>query len=267
MSTSADVAGELTDRIDGKVPALELAGVSAGYGSLKVLDDVSLRVHEGELVGLFGANGAGKTTTVKTAAGLLKPTSGEVRLLGANVSNVRAERRIRQGLAVVPEGRHIFQEMSVHENLLMGSYSLRSKSDVDEQLDQVFTRFPFIADRHEEMAGNFSGGQQQILAVARALMSRPTTLLLDEPSMGVAPIVVDEIFTHLRRLADDGMAILVVEQNLATALNVADRGYVVERGRIVLHGTAAELLSNPSVQAAYLGIDDSAPDAGGGIAS
>jgi len=237
---------------------LEFRGVSAGYGSLAVLDDVALHVRAGELVGVFGANGAGKTTTVKVAAGLLKPTRGEVRLGGRVVSGVRPERRVRAGLAVVPEGRHIFQDMTVLENLQMGAYSLRSPQRTEELLDEVYARFPFIADRRSEMAGTFSGGQQQILAVARALMSRPTTLLLDEPSMGVAPIVVAEIFEQLRRLADDGMAIVVVEQNVATALGVADRGYVLERGRIVVTGTAVELLDNPSVRAAYLGIDETA---------
>ena len=239
--------------------ALELSAVNAGYGSLEVLHGLSLRVGAGEFVGLFGANGAGKSTTVRTACGLIRPTTGTVTIAGHDITRSRPESRVRQGMAVVPEGRRIFQDLTVEENLLMGAFSARSATSRG-RLEREYERFPLLSGRRAEAAGTLSGGQQQALAVARALMSDPQVLILDEPSVGVAPIVVAEIFQTLRGLADQGVAVLMVEQNVAAALDVADRGYVVERGGIVTHGTAVELAADPAVQAAYLGTGLEADD-------
>lgn len=233
---------------------LEVKDLTSSYGALKVTDGVSLSVGRGEIVGLFGPNGAGKTTTVRTICGLLRPTRGSTLLAGVDMSRERPEQILRHGIAMVPEGRRIFADISIHDNLLMGAYSRARDSEVDRDLNATYDRYPFLSDRRNDLAGNLSGGQQQALALARALMSRPQVLLLDEPSLGIAPIVAGEIFASLEELAQAGLAILVVEQNVNLVLKHAHRGYVMERGRIAFSGSAAELANSPAVQASYLGI-------------
>jgi branched-chain amino acid transport system ATP-binding protein len=236
---------------------LRIKNLEAGYGPLKVLRKVSLHIDPGEIVTVIGANGAGKTTLLKTVSGLLAPRGGEILFERKAVRNVSAERIVSLGCSLVPEGRQLFAPMTVRENLILGAcvqYRRKRHGEVTEDMDRVFRLFPRLKEREDQLAGTLSGGEQQMLAIGRALLSRPRMLLLDEPSMGLAPRMVREIFAHIVHLRKEfGLTILLVEQNARGALGVADRGYVLETGRMVLQGPSGELLSNKNVQRAYLG--------------
>jgi branched-chain amino acid transport system ATP-binding protein len=235
---------------------LRILNLEAGYGPLRVLKGISLHVSAGEVVAIIGANGAGKTTLLKTVAGVLKSRSGSILLDKKEVSGLAPEKMVERGCCLVPEGRHVFGTMTVKENLLLGAYSRRGKgaaADLRACLEQVYGLFGILKERANQLAGTLSGGQQQMLAIGRALMSRPRLLMMDEPSLGVAPLVVRDIYKTIAGLKDSGLTILLVEQNARAALAVADRGYVVETGQIVLEGTARELYDNREVQRAYLG--------------
>jgi len=235
---------------------LRVLNLQAGYGPLRVLKGISLHVAPGEVVAIIGANGAGKTTLLKTIAGILKPISGSVVLDQKDITRVTAEKIVAMGCSLVPEGRHVFSTLTVRENLLLGAYCLRGKdraAGVSAGLEKVYGLFGVLRERASQLAGTLSGGQQQMLAIARALMSRPKLLMMDEPSLGVAPLVVKDIYTALADLKRGGMTILLVEQNARVALASANRGYVLETGQIVLEGTSRELSDNPEVQRAYLG--------------
>lgn len=235
---------------------LRVLNLDAGYGSLRVLKGISLHVSSGEVVALIGANGAGKTTLLKAIAGLLKPRAGSVLLDKTPVHGEPAERIVERGCVLVPEGRHVFSTLTVRENLLLGAYPRwrrRGFAQIRESLDQVYGLFGILREREDQLAGTLSGGEQQMLALGRALMSGPRLLLLDEPSLGVAPLVTRSLFGTLVELKRSGLTILLVEQNARAALGVADRGYVLETGQIVLEGTSRELSDNPEVRRAYLG--------------
>jgi branched-chain amino acid transport system ATP-binding protein len=246
---------------------LKILNLEAGYGALRVLKGISLHVAPGEAVAVIGANGAGKTTLLKTIAGILKARCGEVELDRRPIHNESAERMVQRGCCLVPEGRHIFSTLTVRENLLLGAYSVARTTgfwkkwlhradhdqDVDKTLAQVYELFGILKERSSQLAGTLSGGQQQMLAIGRALMSRPRLLMMDEPSLGVAPLVVKDIYRTIGNLKHGGLTILLVEQNARAALAVADRGYVIETGQIVLQGTARQLCDSPEVQRAYLG--------------
>ncbi|HEX2048560.1 MAG TPA: ABC transporter ATP-binding protein [Acidimicrobiales bacterium] len=233
---------------------LELDDVAVHYGQVAALKGVSLTVEEGEVVTLIGANGAGKTTTLSAISGLVPTTRGSIRLDGKDLGPVAAHERVKLGICQAPEGRHIFPGMTVMENLEMGAYARRAKrADLQPDLDRVFDLFPRLAERREQPGGTLSGGEQQMLAIGRALMARPRLLLLDEPSMGLAPKLVTQIFEIVGEINDQGTTVLLVEQNAAQALQRADRAYVMEAGRIVRSAEAASLLEDESVKAAYLG--------------
>ncbi len=233
---------------------LELQKINAGYGDLQVLWDVNLSVDKGEIVSLLGSNGAGKTTTLRVISGLLKPFSGKVAFNGRDITKLPSNKRVEIGLALVPEGRQLFPEMTVLDNLEMGAYTKRARDKFHETLEWVFSLFPKLKERRAQLAGTMSGGEQQMLAIARGLMSRPEVLMMDEPSMGLAPKLVLEIFGTIKKLREEGVTILLVEQNAKAALDVSDRAYILETGRIVLHGPAQELLGMDEVRKAYLGI-------------
>jgi branched-chain amino acid transport system ATP-binding protein len=233
-------------------PLLRLEDVHVAYGEIPALKGISMEVRAGEIVTLLGNNGAGKTTTLRTISGLLVPTRGTLTLEGEPLGGVPAHDVVLRGIAHVPEGRRIFNRLTVHENLVMGAYT-RKDDGIAGDLDRVFTLFPRLLERVTQVAGTLSGGEQQMLAIGRALMARPRLLLLDEPSMGLAPVLVEQIFDTVRDINKLGTTILLVEQNAAMALSVAQRGYVIETGAIVLSGTAAELADNPEVRRAYLG--------------
>ncbi|MBR4165206.1 MAG: ABC transporter ATP-binding protein [Lachnospiraceae bacterium] len=230
---------------------LSVKDLSVSYGSIHAVKNISFEVREGEIVTLIGANGAGKSTTLNAIARLL-PASGEILFHGSPLMHVPGHSVVKKGLAMVPEGRRIFLRMSVEENLEMGAY-ISSRTEVKEQMEDVFRRFPRLLERREQTAGTLSGGEQQMLAMGRALMSKPKLLMMDEPSMGLAPILVEQIFGIIRELNAAGTTILLVEQNAQAALSVADRAYVMETGRIVMSGAADELLASPAVKKAYLG--------------
>ena len=231
---------------------LQVENLNVYYGSIHAIKGVSFQVNEGEIVTLIGANGAGKSTTLNTIAGLLKPKTGTVTFEGKVISGMTANRIVPLGMALCPEGRRIFQHMTVRENLEMGAYS-RPKSEIEDSIEQVFKRFPRLKERRKQIAGTLSGGEQQMLAMSRALMSKPKLMMLDEPSMGLAPILVDQIFDIIKELHASGTTILLVEQNARKALQIADRAYVLETGSITLSGTGAELASSEDVKKAYLG--------------
>jgi branched-chain amino acid transport system ATP-binding protein len=231
---------------------LAINGLRAGYGKIEVLHDVALTIARGETVTLIGANGAGKTTLLKTISGLIKPAAGKVEFEGKNIARRPPHKIVELGISQVPEGRAILKRMSVMENLLMGAFR-RNDAEVGSDVAAVLERFPALAERREQTAGTLSGGEQQMLAIGRALMARPRLLLLDEPSLGLAPKFITRIFLTIRELQKEGKTILLVEQNARQALQVADRGYVMERGRIVLGGTGQELLKMPEVRSTYLG--------------
>ena len=232
---------------------LTLTSVQAGYGRLPVLKGISVHVRPGEVVTLIGGNGAGKTTTLRTISGLLPPRKGAIEFAGHDLTRMPAERIVTLGLALVPEGRRVFRTLSVTANLELGAYHRRDKSEVRRDLEEIRARFPILKERAHQAAGTLSGGEQQILAIGRALMARPRLLMLDEPSMGLAPRMVTQVYQILAELKAAGTTILLVEQNARAALKVADRGYVLETGRIILDGTAADFRDDPEVQRAYLG--------------
>jgi branched-chain amino acid transport system ATP-binding protein len=237
---------------------LRLRNVDAGYGALTVLRRVSLHVSPGEIVTIVGANGAGKTTLLKTIMGLLRARAGEVSFDGKGVTSLRTERIVSLGCSLVPEGRQVFAPMPVRENLLLGAHVQAQRGhrhQVAQDLERVYGLFPILRKREHQLAGTLSGGEQQMLAIGRALMARPRLMMLDEPSMGLAPLVVKDIFGIVQRIRAEGTTVLLVEQNARSALRIANRGYVLETGRIVLQGTAEELLANRDVQRAYLGAD------------
>ncbi|MCK6490386.1 MAG: ABC transporter ATP-binding protein [Planctomycetes bacterium] len=234
-------------------PLLELEGIEASYGPVRVLHGVSLQVGAGEIVTLIGGNGAGKTTTLGCAAGLLRPGAGRVRLDGADITGVPAHALVARGLALVPEGRRVFPRLSVAENLALGAWTRRDPDGIAADREHAFALFPILAERRQQAAGTLSGGEQQMLAIARALMCRPRLLLMDEPSLGVAPLLVARILETVVRLNREGLAVLLVEQNAHQALRIAHRAYVLETGRIALAGPARELLHDSRVRQAYLG--------------
>ena len=234
---------------------LTLSGVTASYRSVKALAGVSIEVGDGEAVALLGANGAGKSTTLRAISGLMRLASGTITFGGVNLGALPAYKIAELGIAHVPEGRQVFPEMTVTENLEMGAYLPSAKVERSRTLDVVFGLFPVLAERRAQLAGTLSGGEQQMLAVGRGLMLRPRLLMLDEPSLGLAPVVADATFNKIQEIHAMGMAILLVEQNVSRALALVRRAYVLESGRIVMHGTSAELTNNRQVQAAYLGID------------
>ena len=232
---------------------LKVEKLNVHYGVIHALKDVSMEVKEGEIVSLIGANGAGKTTLLQTISGLLKKTSGEVVFLGKSMNKVSAKNIVKEGITQVPEGRHIFSGMSVYENLLMGAYLRKDKDGIKADLQDIYQRFPILEKRSSQDASTLSGGEQQMLAMGRALMARPKILLLDEPSMGLAPILVKEIFNIIKDINEKGTTVLLVEQNAKMALSIADRAYVMETGNIIMTGTGAELVNSPEIQKAYLG--------------
>ena len=231
---------------------LKAENLNVYYGSIHAVKGVSFTVFEGEIVTLIGANGAGKSTTLNTVSGLLRSRTGSVTFYGENISRIPSHRIVGKGLALVPEGRRIFQQMTVRDNLEMGAYT-RPANDMAADLENVYSHFPRLKEREKQIAGTLSGGEQQMLAMGRALMSRPKLLALDEPSMGLAPILVEEIFGIIRDLHQAGSTILLVEQNAQAALSIADRGYVLETGQIAVSGAGAELLQSPEIKKAYLG--------------
>ena len=231
---------------------LNVEGINVYYGAIHAIKDVSFHVNEGEIVTLIGANGAGKTTTLQTISGLLRSKTGRITFAGKEIQNVRADKLVSQGLAQVPEGRRVFLQMSVEENLEMGAYT-QSPAGIPKDLEMVFELFPRLKERRRQVAGTLSGGEQQMLAMGRALMSHPKLLMLDEPSMGLAPILVEQIFEIIQNLNKHGSTILLVEQNAQMALSVAHRGYVLETGKVVTTGTGAELIESPEIKRAYLG--------------
>ncbi len=231
---------------------LKVEGINVYYGAIHAIKDISFEVNRGEIVTLIGANGAGKTTTLQTISGLLRSRTGSITFQGHNISNVRADKLVAQGLAQVPEGRRVFLQMSVQENLEMGAYT-QSPAGVPKDLEMVFELFPRLKERRSQVAGTLSGGEQQMLAMGRALMSHPQLLMLDEPSMGLAPLLVEQIFEIIQNLNKQGSTILLVEQNAQMALSVAHRGYVLETGKIVTTGTGEELIRSPEIKKAYLG--------------
>ncbi len=232
---------------------LKLTNVSASYGRIEALHDISLEVPEGKIVALLGANGAGKTTTLRVIAGILHPTRGSVTFDGRDISRMETEEIVPLGIAMSPEGRQIFTGLTVAENLRMGSYTRKDKAGVERDLEWVLSLFPRLKVRLNQVGATLSGGEQQMLAIARALMARPRLLLLDEPSLGLAPMIVRDIFTIIRKVNSEGTAVLLVEQNANLALRTADYAYILETGKLAMHGPAAELRRNPEVKRIYLG--------------
>ncbi len=231
---------------------LKVSDLKVHYGSIQAIKGISFEVNEGEIVTMIGANGAGKSTTMNTVAGLLKPTEGSIEFLGKSLIGIAPHKVVNEGMALCPEGRRIFQHLTVLENLEMGAYT-RTKEEADETLQKVYDLFPRLKERYKQIAGTLSGGEQQMLAMGRGLMSDPRLLMLDEPSMGLAPILVDQIFEIIHNLNKAGTTILLVEQNAQMALSIATRAYVLETGRITLEGPASELMDNEEVRKAYLG--------------
>ena len=238
---------------DDEVPLLNIKGLKVAYGGIHALKGIDLHVAQGELVALIGSNGAGKTTLLKTLAGLLHPSAGKIHYAGESLQHSASHQRVRKGMALVPEGRGIFARLTVQENLQMGAYSRSDQNEISTDLSRMVELFPRLAERKDQLAGTLSGGEQQMVAIARALMSRPKLLMLDEPSMGLAPMMVEKIFHTIRDISAQGVSILLVEQNARLALQAAQRGYVLESGMITLTGAASDLLGSDAVQRAYLG--------------
>ena len=232
---------------------LKVSGLKVSYGGIQAVKGVDFEVNQGELVSLIGSNGAGKSTTLKALTGLLPLAGGDIEYLGKSILNQGAWQLVEQGLVMVPEGRGVFARMSISENLAMGAYTRSDKSAIAADLDKVYTIFPRLKERRQQLAGTLSGGEQQMLAMGRALMSNPKVLLLDEPSMGLAPLMIDKIFEVVRSVHAQGLTMLLVEQNASRALAIANRAYVLESGLITLQGNAADLVKNPKVRKAYLG--------------
>lgn len=232
---------------------LQVKEIDVYYGAIHALKKLSLEVEQGSIVTLIGANGAGKTTTLKSISGLLRPKTGSIVFKGTDINKVAPEKIVGLGISQVPEGRRVFATMTVMENLEMGAYLRKDKKGIEEDMENVFTRFPRLKERRKQLAGTLSGGEQQMLAIGRALMARPQLMLMDEPSMGLAPLLVKEIFSIVKDINERGTTILLVEQNANMALSIADKAYVIETGEIVLQGNAQELMNSPEVKKAYLG--------------
>jgi len=232
---------------------LKVENIQVYYGMINAIKGVSFEVNEGEVIALIGANGAGKTTILHTITGLVSPKSGHVFFEGKDLTKIPPHKIVYLGMAHVPEGRRIFQQLTVYENLKLGAFSVTDKEKIEKNLDYVYMHFPRLAERKNQIAGTLSGGEQQMLAMGRALMSNPKILLMDEPSMGLSPLLVNEIFKIISEVSKDGTTVLLVEQNAKKALSIADRAYVLETGNIVMEGKASELLDNPRIRAAYLG--------------
>lgn len=232
---------------------LEVRDLEVYYGVIQAIKGVSFEVNKGEVIALIGANGAGKTTILHTITGLLSPKKGSVIYEGTDITKIPAHKIVSLGMAHVPEGRRVFADLTVYENLKMGAYTRKDKGEIEDSLERVYTRFPRLKERKNQMAGTLSGGEQQMLAMGRALMSRPKIILMDEPSMGLSPILVNEIFDIIQEVSKGGTTVLLVEQNAKKALSIADRAYVLETGKIVLDGKAEDLLNDDSIKKAYLG--------------
>ena len=232
---------------------LEVKDLQVYYGVIQALKGISFHVNQGEVIALIGANGAGKTTTLQTLTGILSPKSGSIVFEGKDLTRTPAHKIVEMGMAHVPEGRRVFAQLSVLQNLMMGAYTRKDKEEITQTLETVFDRFPRLKERQNQMAGTLSGGEQQMLAMGRALMSHPKIILMDEPSMGLSPIFVNEIFDIIQEVSKSGTTVLLVEQNAKKALSIADRAYVLETGKIVLEGKASDLLNNDSIKKAYLG--------------
>lgn len=232
---------------------LEINNIEVHFGVIHALKGITLKVVDGEIVTLIGANGAGKTTTLRTISGLKKPTSGTIVLNGTDITNTNAQQRVQMGISQVPEGRRVFSTMTVLENLELGAFLRKDKNEIAKDLKRVYESFPILLDRRKQAAGTLSGGEQQMLAIGRALMSRPKILMLDEPSMGLAPILVQEIFSIIKEINRSGTTVLLIEQNASMALQIANRAYVMETGSIVLSGTGADLMQSDDIKKAYLG--------------
>lgn len=232
---------------------LEVKNLHVHYGVIEAIKGIDFEVNKGEVIALIGANGAGKTTTLHTVSGLIKPSEGTVLFEGKDIVKTPGHKIVSLGMAHVPEGRRVFAQLSVYENLLMGAYTRKDKEEIQNSLQVVYDRFPRLEERKNQMAGTLSGGEQQMLAMGRALMSNPSIILMDEPSMGLSPIFVNEIFDIIQKVSEAGTTVLLVEQNAKKALSIADRAYVLETGRIVLEGKAEELMNDDSVKKAYLG--------------
>jgi len=233
---------------------IELKNINAGYGQVQIVRDVSMNIDNNEIVALVGANGAGKSTIIKTISGLLPVSSGSIIFEGKRIENMPAHKIITNGIALVPEGRRLFPYMTVQENLELGAYVENNQKKVQENMEWVFGLFPILQERRAQLAGTFSGGEQQMLTIGRALMSKPKFLMMDEPSLGLSPMIVDEVFKTVEVLQNEGVTILLVEQNVRKSLEIVNRGYVLEHGRIVLSGEAKELLEDENVKKAYLGM-------------
>ena len=232
---------------------LEVKDLEVYYGMIQAIKGISFEVNQGEVIALIGANGAGKTTTLHTITGLLSPKKGSVLFEGQDITKVPAHKIVSRGMAHVPEGRRVFSQLSVYENLKLGAYTRKDRSNIDKELQSIYERFPRLAERKNQLAGTLSGGEQQMLAMGRALMSKPSIVLMDEPSMGLSPILVNEIFDIIESISKSGTTVLLVEQNAKKALSIADRAYVLETGKVVLEGNAKDLLENDSIKKAYLG--------------
>ena len=231
---------------------LKVTDLSVHYGGIEALKGISFEVGQGQIVTLIGANGAGKSTTLRAISGLVRPSAGSINFMGRDITALNSQKIVAEGIAMVPEGRRVFANLTVKENLKIGAY-LRNDRDVEADIQRMYSLFPRLKERAWQMAGTLSGGEQQMLAVGRALMSKPKLLMMDEPSLGLAPLVVKDIFSIIRTIRDSGVTVLLIEQNANAALKIADRGYVLETGRITLEGSGRGLLSNPAVRAAYLG--------------
>ncbi len=233
---------------------LKLQGISAGYGGTEIIRNVTLEVNKGEVVTIVGANGAGKTTTLRTICGIVKPGSGTIEFEGRRMEGLRSDEIVAAGISMVPEGRQLFPHISVKDNLLMGAYKRSARSTVNQRMAEVLEIFPRLRERLTQMGGSLSGGEQQMVAIARGLMSNPALLMFDEPSLGLSPLLVSQVFEVIDRIVEMGTTVLIVEQNIVHTLKIADRGYVLENGEITMTGTGRELLDNPHIKKAYLGI-------------
>jgi len=232
---------------------LEIIDLHVSYGAIKAVQGISLKVPEGKIIALIGTNGAGKSTTLRTICGLLKPESGRILLEGQDITGLPTKDIVRRGISMVPEGRHVFPDLTVYENLMLGAYIRTGRKEIEEELEEVYRLFPRLKERSQQLAGTLSGGEQQMLALGRALMADPKVLLMDEPSLGLAPVLVQEIFSLIRRIHERGKTLLLIEQNARAALTLAHYAYVLETGRIVMEGTGADLLKNDEVRRIYLG--------------
>jgi len=253
MQGSRQDAGRHYRERKSKMALLKVTDLEVHYGVIPALKGISFEVEAGEVIALIGANGAGKTTTLHTVTGLVEPTAGRIEFDGKDITKTPAHQIVAMGMAHVPEGRRVFPEMTVYQNLMLGAYTRKDKSEIEETLQEVYTHFPRLKEREKQVAGTLSGGEQQMLAMGRALMSRPKIILMDEPSMGLSPIFVNEIFNIIETVSRQGTTVLLVEQNAKKALSIADRAYVLETGSITLEGPAEELLHNDSIRKAYLG--------------